>query len=197
MPWRQWPRVDWKPSLKRGTRGARRLLRTCRTKTLAESSGDSSDESPNRSHHARRHRHRRRKAPGQGSDSERTFDARRESQDMDPNESSPAASTASSPNGIRTRVSTLRGWCPWPLDDGAGHPFGPSQTIRSGRDPHPASRSDPTSHLRRKEAEPPVDVATGPSSARDGRIEPPTRPSPTAVGPGEENWLGGEDSNPQ
>jgi hypothetical protein len=24
-----------------------------------------------------------------------------------------------SPNGIRTRVSTLRGWCPWPLDDGA------------------------------------------------------------------------------
>jgi hypothetical protein len=25
----------------------------------------------------------------------------------------------SSPNGIRTRVSTLRGWCPRPLDDGA------------------------------------------------------------------------------
>lgn len=24
------------------------------------------------------------------------------------------------PNGIRTRVSTLRGWHPWPLDDGAG-----------------------------------------------------------------------------
>ena len=24
-----------------------------------------------------------------------------------------------SPNGIRTRVSTLRGWCPRPLDDGA------------------------------------------------------------------------------
>ena len=37
-----------------------------------------------------------------------------------------------SPNGIRTRVSTLRGWCPRPLDDGARHPFGPSQTIRSG-----------------------------------------------------------------
>ena len=27
---------------------------------------------------------------------------------------------ASSPNGVRTRVSTLRGWCPRPLDDGAG-----------------------------------------------------------------------------
>src|SRR5579872_6765027 len=27
--------------------------------------------------------------------------------------------TPRSPNGIRTRVSTLRGWCPWPLDDGA------------------------------------------------------------------------------
>ena len=26
-----------------------------------------------------------------------------------------------SPNGIRTRVSTLRGWCPRPLDDGAIH----------------------------------------------------------------------------
>ena len=26
-----------------------------------------------------------------------------------------------SPNGIRTRVSTLRGWCPRPLDDGTGH----------------------------------------------------------------------------
>lgn len=25
-----------------------------------------------------------------------------------------------SPNGIRTRVATLRGWCPRPLDDGAG-----------------------------------------------------------------------------
>src|SRR5205807_1586624 len=24
-----------------------------------------------------------------------------------------------SPNGIRTRVATLRGWCPRPLDDGA------------------------------------------------------------------------------
>ena len=28
---------------------------------------------------------------------------------------------AGSPNGIRTRVSTLRGWCPRPLDDGAVH----------------------------------------------------------------------------
>ena len=27
--------------------------------------------------------------------------------------------TRSSPNGIRTRVATLRGWCPRPLDDGA------------------------------------------------------------------------------
>src|SRR5437764_5543635 len=27
----------------------------------------------------------------------------------------------SSPNGIRTRAATLRGWCPRPLDDGAKH----------------------------------------------------------------------------
>jgi hypothetical protein len=27
---------------------------------------------------------------------------------------------ACSPNGIRTRASTLRGWCPRPLDDGTG-----------------------------------------------------------------------------
>ncbi len=27
--------------------------------------------------------------------------------------------TLSSPNGIRTRAATLRGWCPRPLDDGA------------------------------------------------------------------------------
>ncbi len=26
---------------------------------------------------------------------------------------------AGSPNGVRTRASTLRGWCPRPLDDGA------------------------------------------------------------------------------
>src|SRR5207249_939427 len=37
---------------------------------------------------------------------------------------------ARGPNGVRTRVSTLRGWCPGPLDDGtddeatiAEHPF--------------------------------------------------------------------------
>src|SRR2546426_6611337 len=27
-----------------------------------------------------------------------------------------------SPNGVRTRVSTLRGWCPGPLDDGTLRP---------------------------------------------------------------------------
>ena len=26
---------------------------------------------------------------------------------------------ADAPNGIRTRVATLKGWCPSPLDDGA------------------------------------------------------------------------------
>ena len=30
----------------------------------------------------------------------------------------PANRSAGSPNGVRTRVSTLRGWCPRPLDDG-------------------------------------------------------------------------------
>ena len=34
----------------------------------------------------------------------------------------------SSPNGIRTRVSTLRGWCPRPLDDGAMRDAGRSRT---------------------------------------------------------------------
>ena len=29
---------------------------------------------------------------------------------------------ARSPNGVRTRVSTLRGWCPRPLDDGTARP---------------------------------------------------------------------------
>ena len=28
----------------------------------------------------------------------------------------------STPNGIRTRAATLRGWCPRPLDDGGGCP---------------------------------------------------------------------------
>src|SRR3974390_2855717 len=39
---------------------------------------------------------------------------------------------SSSPNGVRTRVSTLRGWCPWPLDDGAGCPLGPAPLYRGG-----------------------------------------------------------------
>src|SRR2546423_195685 len=42
-----------------------------------------------------------------------------------------------SPNGIRTRVATLRGWCPRPLDDGAlqaGHHSGRSgEPVRSKR----------------------------------------------------------------
>src|ERR1700704_6576266 len=32
---------------------------------------------------------------------------------------------SSSPNGIRTRAATLRGWCPRPLDDGAKHEIVP------------------------------------------------------------------------
>lgn len=31
----------------------------------------------------------------------------------------PGLHATGSPNGTRTRVSTLRGWCPGPLDDGA------------------------------------------------------------------------------
>src|SRR5580692_6294837 len=41
--------------------------------------------------------------------------------DQTPTDLAPQAGSSSicSPNGIRTRVATLRGWCPWPLDDGA------------------------------------------------------------------------------
>ena len=45
----------------------------------------------------------------------------------------------SSPNGVRTRVSTLRGWCPRPLDDGAEQPTaddtGPDLPDRRQRGP--------------------------------------------------------------
>ncbi len=34
-------------------------------------------------------------------------------------ESAKSKGRTSSPNGIRTRAATLRGWCPRPLDDGA------------------------------------------------------------------------------
>jgi hypothetical protein len=43
-------------------------------------------------------------------------------------------SCSGSPNGVRTRVSTLRGWCPRPLDDGA--------KILDVRDPHPCCREN-------------------------------------------------------
>ena len=41
---------------------------------------------------------------------------------------------AGSPNGVRTRVSTLRGWCPRPLDDGAER----EQSSRKARRPRAA-----------------------------------------------------------
>src|SRR5438067_7710758 len=37
-----------------------------------------------------------------------------------------------SPNGIRTRVSTLRGWCPRPLDDGAERSLSQTTPQHSG-----------------------------------------------------------------
>src|SRR5262245_32662249 len=39
---------------------------------------------------------------------------------------------AGSPNGVRTRVSTLRGWCPRPLDDGTEEERIPARSIGEG-----------------------------------------------------------------
>jgi hypothetical protein len=120
----------------------------------------------------------------------------------------PKRGAMSSPNGIRTRVSTLRGWCPRPLDDGARHPFGPSQTIRSGeilvrvtplvqgskadadartQTPRPENSSGSTglgAHAS----------GTTPHHAND---EPGHTPEPHRSGARRGIWLGGEDSNPQ
>src|SRR5690606_13197236 len=40
---------------------------------------------------------------------------------------------AGTPNGIRTRAATLRGWCPRPLDDGGLRPTRRSAICGSGR----------------------------------------------------------------
>ena len=38
----------------------------------------------------------------------------------------------STPNGIRTRAATLKGWCPRPLDDGGLHCMSPGTSLVVG-----------------------------------------------------------------
>jgi hypothetical protein len=38
----------------------------------------------------------------------------------------------STPNGIRTRAATLKGWCPRPLDDGGLHYITPGTAVVVG-----------------------------------------------------------------
>ena len=38
----------------------------------------------------------------------------------------------STPNGIRTRAATLKGWCPRPLDDGGLHCMSPDTSLVVG-----------------------------------------------------------------
>ena len=47
----------------------------------------------------------------------------------------PTAEIPGSPNGVRTRVSTLRGWCPRPLDDGTAPSSSDRPQDTSGHSP--------------------------------------------------------------
>ena len=49
-----------------------------------------------------------------------------------------ATASHGSPNGIRTRAATLRGWCPRPLDDGAMRR--PRRSVEADDDPTPSPR---------------------------------------------------------
>src|ERR1700688_433826 len=109
----------------------------------------------------------------------------------------------SSPNGIRTRVSTLRGWCPWPLDDGAGHPFGPSQPIRSSEIPVRPATGQKTARTPAAVDESRARSASEWGSTDLGAHAPSLTSSAPAVprthdgGTRRGTKLGGEDSNPQ
>src|SRR5579871_4411588 len=46
-----------------------------------------------------------------------------------------------SPNGIRSRVATLRGWCPRPLDDGAGRQLPHAKQAAHGPPPCSGGRT--------------------------------------------------------
>jgi len=62
----------------------------------------------------------------------------------------PAGLSRGGPNGIRTRVSTLRGWCPGPLDDGtvASSPEDyPRRERRLGGSEEAIDRRDQLLHL--------------------------------------------------
>ena len=70
---------------------------------------------------------------------------------------------AGSPNGIRTRVSTLRGWCPRPLDDGA---------VRGARFPTRSASQDsgwPTRPAKLDHVSPQRSIET--AADRSGRAE--------------------------
>ena len=108
----------------------------------------------------------------------------------------PPGACVRSPNGIRTRVSTLRGWCPRPLDDGA--PSGRT-TIPAGlccpdgvrgRAPRYASASPATSATRSRErrrvsmvgaASTTISSSAPACSVKPARYSPTCAGSPTAV----------------
>ena len=87
----------------------------------------------------------------------------------------PTRASAGSPNGVRTRVSTLRGWCPRPLDDGAN----------GRREPREARRL-----ARGGGLEPPI---TGPEPVVLPITPPPTGRSRVAAAPrGTASWVLGD-----
>ncbi len=101
---------------------------------------------------------------------------------------------AGSPNGIRTRVSTLRGWCPRPLDDGAetvAHRVDGSAAYPRVKRPRVPSGAEPAGARERGEP----NALRPPSDLEIVSISRSTRPRDLASEPW--CWLGGEDSNPQ
>jgi integrase len=146
--------------------------------------------------HARRHRHRRRKSPGEGPNSEGQ-ESSAQRLDVDPHEPSASANSEqpqrdSNPCRHLERVvsSATRRWGPAPFRAESAYPI--------GRDPLSASTEVPrhtATHAHPEGGHHPW-IPRGSGTDVSG-VEPITHPGPTAVGPGEENWLGGEDSNPQ
>ena len=90
------------------------------------------------------------------------------------------------PNGIRTRVSTLRGWCPRPLDDrGRRLACGRRADLSSGGGLEPPTTGPepvvlpitppPNGRVTRRRAAP------APITSRERRPKPTSRPAPTAT----------------
>ena len=88
------------------------------------------------------------------------------------------------PNGIRTRAATLKGWCPRPLDDGgrAPHPVESTETLA-------AARRRSTSGCIRADGVSAVSVAS-PDSARTDGVEHPRQVAVEVVLGGSSRSLG-------